>query len=194
MKKSASCFVFLLTAILLAAICDSRAEQGQHAYVGSKKCRLCHLREWKSWQETKMANSFELLKPGKRSKEKKAAGLDPQKDYTKDATCIPCHVTGYGQKGGFVDIETTPDLAGTGCEMCHGPGGTYTKNEFMSLKNREYKKADVVAVGLIEKVGVEQCRVCHNEKSPFVGDGYVFNFEERREEGTHEKFPLKFKH
>jgi len=37
-----------------------------HAYVGSNKCRKCHMKEFKSWQESAMAKSFEVLKPGVR--------------------------------------------------------------------------------------------------------------------------------
>ncbi|MCB1034668.1 MAG: cytochrome c family protein, partial [Acidobacteria bacterium] len=140
----------LLPAMLLLAVPRTGAEE--HAFLGSKNCRKCHLKEYKSWEETSMAKTFEVLKPGERADEKKAAGLDPQKDYTKDASCVKCHVTGYGKKGGFVDIETTPELAGVGCESCHGAGGTYVQDQYMSLKNKEYKKADIVAVGLVDKV------------------------------------------
>lgn len=169
-------------------------EKPVHAYVGSKKCKKCHIKEYKSWVETKMAQSFELLKPGERAEAKTKVGLDPEKDYTADETCLPCHSTGYGQTGGYVDVETTPELVGVGCEMCHGPGGTYTEDQYMSLKNKEYKKEDVVAVGLVSEVSAGQCSVCHNNESPFVGKDYVFDFEKRKEEGTHENFPLKYEH
>jgi len=165
-----------------------------HAYIGSKKCKMCHLKEYKSWETTTMATAFEVLKPGERAEAKQAAGLEPDKDYTTDTTCLPCHVTGYGLEGGFTDIESTPTLAGVGCEMCHGPGGTYTKSEHMSLKNKEYKKADIVAVGMVDQVSEEQCRGCHNTDSPFVGEDYVFDFEANKATGTHEKFPLKYPH
>jgi hypothetical protein len=142
-----------------------------------------------------MAKAFDLLKPGARAEQKVAAGLDPDKDYTKDAECLPCHTVGYGQKGGFVDIEKTPNHAGVGCEMCHGPGGTYTRDQHMSLKNQEYKKEELVAVGLVGEITAETCtKSCHNNKSPFVGEDYVFDFEANKDKGTHEKFPLKFKH
>jgi hypothetical protein len=167
---------------------------GEHAYVGTTNCRKCHLKEWKSWAETKMAKTFETLKPGVSAEAKAAAGLDPNKDYTADPECLPCHTTGYGEEGGFVDVASTPEHLGVGCEMCHGPGGTYTKEEYMSLKNKEYKKADIVAVGMVDKITVEQCQVCHNSDSPFVGDDYVFDFDARKDEGTHEKFPLRYEH
>ncbi len=166
----------------------------EHAYLGAKSCKKCHLKQYKSWEQTAMAKTFEVLKPGERAEEKKAAGLDPEKDYSTDASCVKCHVTGYGKEGGFVDIETTPTLAGVGCEMCHGAGGTYVQDQYMSLKNKEFKKADIVAVGMVEAVSQEQCTNCHNSESPFVGDDYVFDFEANKETGTHEKFPLKYAH
>lgn len=172
----------------------SAAGAEEHAYVGNKKCKICHLKEWKSWSETKMAKAFDLLKPGERADAKKTAGLDPGKDYTKDTTCLPCHATGYGEEGGFVDIETTPKHSGVGCEMCHGAGGTYIQAQYMSLKNKEYQKDDIVKVGMVGEITMEQCVTCHNTESPFVGDNYVFDFEMNKEKGTHQKFPLKYKH
>lgn len=180
-----------LLAALVLAPSFARAAEGAHAYVGSRKCKVCHIREHKSWEGTKMARSFELLKPGVAASAKTKAKLDPKKDYTGDKTCLPCHTTGYGKPGGFVDLATTPDLAGVGCETCHGAGGTYLQKEHMSLTNKEYKKAALVAAGLVAAVSRELCDDCHNSKSPFFKD---FDFEERKTKGTHEKFPLKYQH
>lgn len=180
-----------LCALVALATAVPAAYAAEHAYVGAKKCKMCHLKEYNSWAETKMAKAFELLKPGVAAEAKKAAKLDPSKDYTTDATCVACHVTGHGKPGGFVDAATTPDLAGVGCEMCHGPGGTYLGKQYMSLQNKEYKKAELVAVGMVGEITKDTCAACHNSKSPFFKD---FNFEQRVKEGTHEKFPLKYPH
>jgi Cytochrome c554 and c-prime len=179
-------------AVILALAPAPQAEQ--HPYYGTKKCKNCHLKEYKSWAETKMAHAFDTLKPGEAADIKKAAGLDPAKDYTKDATCLRCHTTGHGAEGGFVDFETTPDMAGVGCESCHGAGGTYTKPEYMSLKNKEYKKADVVAAGLVGEVGKAQCITCHNKDNPTAKADYVFDYEANKAKGLHETFPLKYHH
>jgi hypothetical protein len=166
----------------------------EHAFLGAKSCKKCHLKEYKSWEETAMAKTFDVLKPGVRAEEKKAAGLDPAKDYTLDASCVKCHVTGYGKKGGFVSFEKTPELAGVGCESCHGAGGTYVQDQYMSLKNKEYKKADIVAVGLVDTVSKAQCTSCHNSESPFVAKDFVFDFKANKDKGTHEHFELKYPH
>jgi hypothetical protein len=179
----------LLLPLLFVLVPSVLAEE--HAYVGNKNCRKCHLKEHKSWAETQMAKAFETLKPGVAAEAKTAAGLDPQKDYTTDSECLACHTVGHGKEGGFVDVATTPDHLGVGCEMCHGPGGTYTQDHLMSLKNREYKKAEVVAAGMVAEVGEAQCVACHNEKSPSFKE---FDYAARKAEGLHEIFPLKYEH
>ena len=194
MKNVKSLMLLCAVVILAMGVSVSSSGEDGHSYVGVKKCKPCHLKQFKSWAETKMAKSFDLLKPGERAEQKTAAGLDPAKDYTTDAECVRCHSTGYGQPGGFVDFASTPQLAGVTCEMCHGAGGTYTKPAHMSLKNKEYKKADLVAVGLVGEITLEVCSGCHNTESPFVGDDYVFDFEAKKETGTHKKYPLKYKH
>lgn len=187
-------YLLVASAALLCAAQPPLASAADHEFVGSDGCKKCHIREWKSWSETKMAQAFEKLKPGVAAEAKQKAGLDPNKDYTADSECLPCHVTGYGEPGGFTNIDETPALAGVGCESCHGAGGTYTRPELMSLKNKEYKLAEVVAAGMVEKVSEEQCSSCHNSDSPFVGDDYVFDYEAKKNAGTHEHFPLKYEH
>lgn len=162
-------------------------------YVGVGKCRVCQLQQAKSWEGTRMAKAFDLLKPGMQAEQKKAHGLDPQKDYTHDPGCLLCHTTGYGQPGGFVSIEATPHLAGVQCEMCHGAGEGYLKPDLMSLQNKEYKRANLMAAGLVVP-NAKTCAFCHNEKSPFVKKGAPFNFEQRKAQGTHQHLALKFAH
>ncbi len=188
---SAGLGLLVMAAVFTASATGSRAGAQDHEFVGSKKCKMCHLKEHKSWEETKMAKAYDLLKPGVRAEAKKAANLDPDKDYTSDPECLACHVTGLGKAGGFVDLASTPELAGVGCEMCHGAGGTYIQKEYMSLQNKEYKKPDIVAVGLVDTVSAQQCTNCHNPDSPFYQE---FDFEERKNEGTHEIFALKYPH
>ena len=191
LMRIVTCWIAGLVVLLAAAPSKTVAAEGDHAFVGSKKCRTCHIKEFKSWEKTKMAQAFELLKPGVRVEAKTAAGVDPDKDYTADPECVRCHVTGHGSEGGFVDIASTPNLAGVGCEMCHGAGGTYIKKGYMTLKNKEYKKADIVAVGMVAEITEAQCVSCHNSDSPFFKE---FDFELRKADGTHENFPLKYKH
>ncbi len=168
---------------------DSSAKEW--SYLGSKKCKLCHMKQHKSWKGTRMAQSFDLLKPGVRAEAKQKAGLDPDQDYTTDKTCLPCHTTGYGKPGGFVSLEKTPNLAGIGCEVCHGAGEGYLRKGYMTMKNKRFKKADLEAVGLVLPDSSTCTDLCHNEKNPF---NKPFNWEERKTKGTHKHLPLKYDH
>src|SRR3974377_2388275 len=78
---------------VLAVAALGHAAAADFSYVGAKKCKACHLKEFKSWSETKMANAFELLKPGVSAQARTKAKLDPAKDYTTDSTCPPAHNT-----------------------------------------------------------------------------------------------------
>ncbi len=165
--------------------------QGQ--FVGPAKCRECHKEQYDSWKKTRMANSFDVLRSGVKAQEKQMAGLDPDKDYTHDETCLPCHTTGYGLVGGFVSIEETPHMAGVSCEACHGHGGTYAKT-VMDPKEPTFKTVDARAAGLNYPPTENVCRECHNAKSPFVGMDYKFHYDDRVKLGTHEHYHLKYEH
>jgi hypothetical protein len=191
-----NCFLivilFALTSILQPS--DEIADK-QYNYIGTKGCKKCHIKQFKSWAKTNMANAYDNLKPGERSEAKKRVGLDPEKDYTKDTECLPCHTTGYGKSGGFISLKETPQLVGVSCEACHGAGKEYTKKQYMHTKNKEYKRADIVKVGLVSPVTGEMCTIsCHNSKSPFFNENESFNFEKRRDQGTHEHISLKYNH
>ncbi len=182
----------LLAIFLAATVVSLPALAQDHDFVGTKNCRKCHIKQWKSWGDTKMAQAFESLKPGVDTEIKEQLGLDPQKDYTTDESCVSCHVTGWGTPTGFTSIDETPELAGVGCEVCHGPGGTYTQDGYMTLKNKEYKRADLVAVGLTHPIDESVCVQCHNENVPIPD--YTFDFETKKAEGIHENYPLKYNH
>ena len=169
---------------------------GEAAYVGSNKCRMCHLAQHKSWKKTNMANALTTLKPGENVEAKKKHGLDPERDYTTDDTCLACHTTGYGHEGGYVTpdpddkkaVRRAKRLSGVGCESCHGPGAGYVDlhSEIMKSK-RTYKLDEMLAAGMIVP-NADNCKTCHNEKSPTFEE---FDFETRKDEGTHEHKELK---
>jgi len=180
-----------LTLALLFVPIAPLAHAQSAQYVSASKCRACHLPESKSWEQTKMSQAFELLKPGVRAEAKKAHNLDPDKDYTQDEQCVQCHTTGHGAPGGFESVEKTPNLTGVQCEACHGAGGEFTKPELMSFQNKEFKLTDVVAAGLNPKPDLTTCQTCHNDKNPF---NKPFDFETRKAAGVHQQFPLKYAH
>jgi formate-dependent nitrite reductase cytochrome c552 subunit len=83
------------------------------AFIGSTACSLCHRTTHTNWSETMHATALESL-------EAIGQGENP--------ICLPCHTVGLGEDGGFVDRATTNDLAGVGCESCHGPGRAHVEN------------------------------------------------------------------
>lgn len=185
-------FLSLLSACILGFVVPGvKADGGE--YLSPKKCRVCHMNEAKSWEQSKMAHAFDVLKPGTSADVKKKVGYDPEHDYTTDATCLECHTTGYG-KGGFKSVADTPDLAGITCEACHGPGGNFVKPNLMSLTNKEFALKDVQAAGLIMPDANYCQTMCHNDKSPVVKISEKFDFEKRKAQGVHQIAALKFKH
>ena len=170
-------------------------------YLGVKRCKKCHLQQWKSWQDTKMADALELLKPGVRGDEKAARNLNPQKDYSAETQCLACHATGFGHAGGYqtpasgdaAAARTAKEVAGVGCEACHGPGSMYLPvHQDVQTKRRQYAQSEFYKAGQYN-VELRVCAGCHQEQAPCVGSGYVFDFEARKEQGTHRHFDLKLR-
>lgn len=193
MKKLVTVFVSVLFVMALFVVTNANAADSK--YVGAKKCKACHIKQYKAWAKTLMATSFENLKQGVKVAEKKAAGIE-DKDYTHDPECLKCHTTGYGKPGGFVSIEETPKLANVQCEECHGPGSVFKKQMKKNRKAKAYKVADLKAIGLIvpseDEVG---CMRCHGGDSPFtekVDAKYKWDFKDRLEK-THKHYKLKYK-
>ncbi len=175
------------------------AGDSTHTYVGSNKCKMCHLPVYRSWAKTKMGKAFDTLKPGKMEEAKQKQGLDPEKDYTTDKKCLSCHTTGFGHEGGYAvpdpddkkAVRRAKKLANVGCESCHGPGSAYIEvfKDIFKTK-RKYKVEELYAAGL-RKIDASACTDCHNEKSPTFDAAHPFNFEEMKTKGTHEHKPLK---
>ncbi len=171
-----------------------------YAYVGSSKCKKCHLKQHKSWKTTKKYQAFEALLPGNAEEIKQKHGLDPSKDYSKDENCVKCHTTGYGHEGGYAMIAPSGDpkaakkmkkLANVGCESCHGPGSAYIElHEEIMKSKRKYKVEETYAVGL-RKIEASVCITCHNENSPTYDASTPFDYEQMKDKGTHEHIPLK---
>ena len=162
----------LCLAVLLAPL--AMAEDGAKEFISHKKCKMCHMKIYKSWQKTSHATALETLKPGAAPEARKKAGLDLQKDYTQDATCLGCHTTGPDQHPGIQ------------CEACHGAGKAYCS---LTIMNRKKWKADpekhsemAVSAGLQKEPDEKTCTKCHNDTSPTYEP---FDFSKRVEEIKH---------
>lgn len=182
-----------------AAEAPARFHGRQEAeYVGSRACRRCHLREYRSWQESKHAKAFGLLSPGVAADSKRKVNLVPDQDFRANEFCLQCHTVGYQRPGGFVSLEETPERVGVGCENCHGPGGDYIADDVMGSDNRDHSFDEVRAAGLIWPVPEATCRVCHGGDTPFNAELFPeFTIEYSREtlaRSTHEHPPLRRDH
>lgn len=150
MRKIAAVIVIIaVLAIGILLVVDRRkaeAETSDATYVPGKKCKTCHVKTFKAQAETPHAKSLENLTD---------AGEETNPE------CLPCHTTGYGESGGFTDAESTPGLAGTTCQACHGPGGAHVEKGLSKEQRREK----------IEKTPKDACTKCHktHEEHPDIG-------------------------
>jgi len=82
-------------------------------YVGSNACAECHEDEYRFWKQTQHS---------------RATGTLIKKHRQFDPDCIRCHAVAVEYESGFVSMDKTPELAGVGCEACHGPGSAHADN------------------------------------------------------------------
>lgn len=82
------------------------------SFVGSEKCKACHVEEYKVWSGSHHSHAMETL-------EKKAVRPSNRQF---DGDCVQCHSIGFGFQTGYTNAKDTPDLKNVGCESCHGPG------------------------------------------------------------------------
>ncbi len=134
--------VFALVAAVVGGALIARASNvpAEAKYVGVTKCRLCHMEQYNTWKETKMAHAFEAL----------------QGDEVKNPDCVKCHVTGYGKEGGFKDVDSTAGMENIQCEECHGPGSAHVDAAAKNLGSEGAWEKH------INKVPENACVGCHN--------------------------------
>jgi hypothetical protein len=148
------------TILLIAFSAGEQANPPEPAYVGAKKCKVCHVVVFNSWSRTAHAQALEALR-------EEGAGKPG---------CLECHTTGFG-KGGYGADKTIVDLGAVQCEACHGPGSLYSFSSVML--DREFSRK--AGLGVPDSV---TCAGCHNTKSPtFKG----FSFEAGLRAGTHSR-------
>jgi hypothetical protein len=106
------------------------------AYVGAEACGACHPEQLLQWAGSKHARALAAL-------ERKRQELNPE--------CVRCHVTAYGEIGGYrIGAKQGVDLGNVQCEACHGFG-------------REHRGKGKIRGRVAETV----CRRCHStENSP----------------------------
>jgi hypothetical protein len=120
-------------AVLLIALTGDPSADSYSDYLGVAGCKDCHEQIVAGWQKTQHARAFDDLKKSRQE------GLPD---------CQRCHVIGYGEPGGFIDYELTPELVNVQCEECHGSGKIHAADPG--------KKGSILA-----KPGDLKCRKCH---------------------------------
>jgi hypothetical protein len=101
-------------------------EQSAERFLGSEVCVRCHVDQAEHWKNTPHAHAFQTL-------------VDAQKESTPE--CVPCHVVGFNQAGGFKTSVETPGMKNVGCENCHGMG---TQHEAFAKQARNVTEATCV--------------------------------------------------
>ncbi len=110
----------------------SSSESGLEAdhFLGAEVCGRCHTSEMAQWKTTSHARAWETL-------------VDNKVDARPD--CIPCHVVGYQQAGGWKTADDAAKLGDVQCENCHGMG---TEHDSYPTQAR--------------RITAETCMTCHN--------------------------------
>lgn len=131
----------LLAGYLLAVSWPARAqEKAANKYVGSAVCQSCHEEQYETFMAyARKSHSYDSIL-------KRIKGLTP----AEVQECYICHTTGYGDPGGFISPEKTPELKDAGCEVCHGPGKNHAESQDPRF--------------IIRKVTIDVCQRCHIEE------------------------------
>ena len=165
-------------ALLAAAIIVPSLAGAQHAYVGTKGCKMCHQSEkqgqqFSIWEKSKHAGAYTTLTTARANEVAKAKGL--AKPAAESPECLVCHTI----KGGPDAADITQ---GVQCESCHGPGADYKAMAVMKVRDSAVKGGLQV---FADKAAIEaMCKTCHNDKSPTAKS---FNFDERWAAIAHKK-------
>jgi hypothetical protein len=160
--KSRRVFVPIAAALALALVGPAASADPERAFVGVKKCGMCHAKDFYGNQVEIMragphARAFQTLGTPQAIEDARRAGLDGVPP-AEQAACLECHVTAQGVPASRIKYELQRS-DGVQCESCHGAGADYRKKSIMSDRDR------AVANGLTadtEKV----CESCHNSRSP----------------------------
>ncbi len=115
-------------------------DQTAGKYVGSAVCQSCHEEQYATFTAyARKSHSYDSIL-------KRIKGLTS----AEVQECYICHTTGYGEPGGFVSLEKTPELKDAGCEVCHGPGKNHAESQDPRF--------------IVRKVTIDICQRCHIEE------------------------------
>ena len=102
----------------------------------------------------------------KKTKHAKEAWESVPAKYRTSAECLACHATGYGKPTGFKDEASTPNLMGTTCEACHGPGSKHEEacKPFLNKKTLRPAEEKIARDSIYKVLPRNVCVACHTSK------------------------------
>jgi hypothetical protein len=142
------CAIFLLLVPGLIPAQEAPSPPPESPYVGAEVCKTCHPVVYESWTKSKHASSYNHL-----------ADADAAK-----AECVCCHATGL--PANLQAPVGKPNLPGTQCEACHGPGRTHAAEAVTGTLPARGK-------GVNARPDTSVCERCHNKQSPRF-QGFVY--------------------
>ena len=100
-------------------------------YLGVGACQACHADAFEVYTHTRHAHAYSTL---------------ASQFVHRDTNCVGCHVTGFGEPGGFEGVRVrgaSVDLIDVQCEACHGPGANHARD------------------GSYRATAIQSCTKCH---------------------------------
>lgn len=85
-------------------------------FLGVGACQTCHAEAFEVYTHTGHAHAYSTL---------------ASQFVHRDTNCVGCHVTGFGEPGGFEGVRVrgaSVDLIDVQCEACHGPGVNHARD------------------------------------------------------------------
>lgn len=113
-------------------------------FAGAAVCRDCHEKAYKVWEKSAHAHAID--------------SLEKTGDHY-NTECLLCHVTGYGETRGFVNVLRTPELTGVQCEACH------TAARQHSERPQQFHPGSEFGITFKRAVRKEFCLNCHTEEN-----------------------------
>jgi hypothetical protein len=144
-------------------------------FVGSEVCGDCHTTAFDIWKNSPHHHATESIVNPPNDRGGIQRHFDPE--------CVSCHVTGwnpqefYPYESGYLSLESSEAMLGSGCENCHGPG-----SEHVAAENGDIEADNELLAELRQQMilplarAKDKCMECHDlDNSPdFIaspGDG-----------------------
>jgi hypothetical protein len=130
-------------------------------FVGTATCGKCHTEALDVWEGSPHAFATDSIVEPPEDRGDVPRHFDPE--------CISCHVTGwnpqdyYPYETGYLSLEKSQHLLGSGCENCHGPGAEHSAaEEEGSTVSEQLRDQLREAMRLPLEKAREKCITCHD--------------------------------